>query len=554
MNRSFLLFHLCNRLRVGLAFLALMAITACVGTSGDAILKSKYMIEVQGQYDGAIQTLEKELDRKPDSAATWYWLGIARFKKQEYDRAIKALEQAFELKLYQTYHLSAYDYLGWSWFYTGKPDKAANAFTMVLKIQPAHPSALLGCGIASLRMHRLDMAIDDLSKLLASQPQSVEALRHRGWAYYLKGQLEPAMADFNKAVSLAQDPFPSQDALRGRGWTHYYMGNFEGAMQDFDQALPKIVPENKPGLHDAYRGKTFASLGLRQDKDALRFIGKANEVLKYDSRKDLSLIHFVIGNKAKTWEYRGGEGYLGANIQDYVEGSVTGAKIAEIIPEGPAAKAGLQSGDVVLNLEGKPVLNGNVLAKEVTEAKVGQTLTATILRDGKQMTQPITIASAEPQLRNDPLIAHVLDKRATTKAPVTSSVPQPQALPGAKSPVSPSPTVAVAPSKPMIAINSVTVIPEKVPAGEQFQVKIGLYAEKPAMDQEKLAITLNYAISQQGRIIVRFKEETLQVPNGETTTINKKTYATKTSGEYEVQIELEFAGEKAKQSATFQIM
>ena len=87
-------------------------------------------------------------------------------------------------------------------------------------------------------------------------------------------------------------------------------------------------------------------------------------------------------------------GYLGATIQDVTpeiaeslgQKGRKGALVAELVPDGPAAKAGLQSGDVVIELNGHPVAGSIELTRMVALSHTGDTLHVSILRDGKPRT------------------------------------------------------------------------------------------------------------------------------------------------------------------------
>jgi Do/DeqQ family serine protease len=70
-----------------------------------------------------------------------------------------------------------------------------------------------------------------------------------------------------------------------------------------------------------------------------------------------------------------------------------GALINEVVPSGPADKAGLQPGDVVLELAGKPIREGKDLLRVVLQHTVGEALPVTVLRDGAQ--RKLSVVAAE---------------------------------------------------------------------------------------------------------------------------------------------------------------
>ena len=85
-------------------------------------------------------------------------------------------------------------------------------------------------------------------------------------------------------------------------------------------------------------------------------------------------------------------GYLGATIQnvtpDLAESmglgkEAKGALVADLVPGGPAQKAGLLPGDVVLDLNGHSVGSSTELTRLVAQTANGQVMHVTVLRDGK---------------------------------------------------------------------------------------------------------------------------------------------------------------------------
>ncbi|QBI21216.1 PDZ domain-containing protein [Egibacter rhizosphaerae] len=69
-----------------------------------------------------------------------------------------------------------------------------------------------------------------------------------------------------------------------------------------------------------------------------------------------------------------------------------GAEISEIVPDTPAAEAGLQSGDVVVGLGDDTILAMEELVTSVLEYEVGEAVEVHLLRDGEEETVEVVLA------------------------------------------------------------------------------------------------------------------------------------------------------------------
>jgi serine protease Do len=92
-------------------------------------------------------------------------------------------------------------------------------------------------------------------------------------------------------------------------------------------------------------------------------------------------------------------GYLGVMIQDinpalareFKLKSDNGALVGDVVPGGPADKAGLKSGDVIEKFDGKPVTDSRHLKIEVARVAPGQTVAVEVLRDGSAKTLDVRL-------------------------------------------------------------------------------------------------------------------------------------------------------------------
>jgi len=92
-------------------------------------------------------------------------------------------------------------------------------------------------------------------------------------------------------------------------------------------------------------------------------------------------------------------GYVGVTIQQLTPEiaasmglkQTRGALVAEVAKAGPAAQAGLKSGDVIVEFNGKEIKDSSELPLQVARISPGQQVQTKILRDGKALTLPITV-------------------------------------------------------------------------------------------------------------------------------------------------------------------
>ncbi|PTW51339.1 Do family serine endopeptidase [Rhodovulum kholense] len=95
-------------------------------------------------------------------------------------------------------------------------------------------------------------------------------------------------------------------------------------------------------------------------------------------------------------------GWLGVRIQDVTPDmaealgldQARGAVVTDV-PEGPAAEAGMQSGDVILSFDGVDVQDTHGLVRQVGNAPVGKAVRVIVFRQGKTQTLLVTLGRRE---------------------------------------------------------------------------------------------------------------------------------------------------------------
>ena len=114
--------------------------------------------------------------------------------------------------------------------------------------------------------------------------------------------------------------------------------------------------------------------------------------------------------------------WLGVNVQDadaalvkaYKAKGSGGVIITRLTDDGPADKAKVEVGDLVLSFDGKTVANVRELTRLISEAPIGKTVNLAIVRDGKRRDIAVKLGELEDT-------ETVAEKRALPDSPANSN-------------------------------------------------------------------------------------------------------------------------------------
>jgi len=100
-------------------------------------------------------------------------------------------------------------------------------------------------------------------------------------------------------------------------------------------------------------------------------------------------------------------GYLGIGGQDvplhrrlvrqYQLANASGVLVIAVVPKGPAARAGVREGDILLEFNGQPVPAIDTLHKLLTGTSIGAGATLTLLRGPERLSLTVTPEESKPQ-------------------------------------------------------------------------------------------------------------------------------------------------------------
>ena len=147
------------------------------------------------------------------------------------------------------------------------------------------------------------------------------------------------------------------------------------------------------GAHEDYHAPTDTADKINYDKAAQ--ITKLMGLIARGIATSAAAPDYVAMEAPKNQNARGGfRVYLGT-IPDYAQGDIKGVKLSGVSPVGPAAKAGVKSGDIIIKLGHKDVLNIYDYTSLMGELKVGKETTIVVQREGKEVELKITPGSRD---------------------------------------------------------------------------------------------------------------------------------------------------------------
>ena len=171
----------------------------------------------------------------------------------------------------------------------------------------------------------------------------------------------------------------------------------EGALVRAEKALREAEARLRESLGQKELGFQEQERALRESERAL----EDQEDVLADADVDLELDN--LPDKVHVLTAFGGGSWLGVEIHEVTADNVKelklsaerGVLLSEIVPDSPAAKAGLKANDVVVELNGQHIEGTAQFRRMIREVPAGRAVQLTVWRDGKTQTFSVTLGKAE---------------------------------------------------------------------------------------------------------------------------------------------------------------
>jgi serine protease Do len=162
-----------------------------------------------------------------------------------------------------------------------------------------------------------------------------------------------------------------------------------GVQEPYDLALLKVDAKGLPPVSwraskDAHVGQWVASPGPTEEPVAIGVVSVATRKYKVGDQPTKNL-----GAKS---------GWLGVGLDE----SEGGAHIGFVVPDSPAQRAGLRTGDLILEVAGKKILDNESLINTVQRHHPGEEIKIKIRRGSEEQELTATLGQLPPQMRGNP--------------------------------------------------------------------------------------------------------------------------------------------------------
>jgi tetratricopeptide (TPR) repeat protein/membrane associated rhomboid family serine protease len=236
------------------------------------VLSATYMpwsdawLAKSGDYEAAIKSISKAIEKNPDNSVAYYNRGLSYFRIKKDQEALKDLNRAIEMGFLEP---DAYGVRGNVFLNLGNYKEAIMDFDKVIQLNPNDARGYNGRAYVHINLRNHQRAINDFDKAIELNPGSADAYSGRGLTYLILSKNQEAIKDLDKAVELN----PKNARIYAfRGDAYQKLGNYQRALAEYDKAID--LDTNNV---DAYYEKTCTYSLMNNTEEACNWLQKSIE-------------------------------------------------------------------------------------------------------------------------------------------------------------------------------------------------------------------------------------------------------------------------------------
>ncbi len=138
----------------------------------------------------------------------------------------------------------------------GDMNHAVDQYRHALIFAPANPGLLLNLAVVYLRQSQYTAAMDPIDLAERAAPNSADAAKLKGWAYYGQNKIDQAVAEWKRSLALRQDPDvqhaldkaerdrQEEESYRQGETAHFVLKYYGGAAPDLSRGVLRSLEEN----------------------------------------------------------------------------------------------------------------------------------------------------------------------------------------------------------------------------------------------------------------------------------------------------------------------
>lgn len=253
----------------------------------EALAKEAWALLKANDPQKAVDRLTEALALAGSDSSLYRRRGLANLILGKVDAGLSDLSRALELSPGDR---TAMRIRAEALFRAGRLDEAERDCADLWKVATPDPVPASFCAEVALRRGDAKTALERVGRVLAKEPENVEALRIRAFAREGAGDLDAALADVEHVLRIEPD---NPGALNGRAWYRIQRGDFAGGLEDAERSL-SLRPDDASTLGT----RCFALAGLGRREAARRDCARAAELIP-DDFLDQGMIAFLDGKRAE---------------------------------------------------------------------------------------------------------------------------------------------------------------------------------------------------------------------------------------------------------------